>query len=348
MKKVSLCIDLVFCLVVLPVMAMIFPIERWYHNFPAYVISVGMWLYFIYFVNRAVTVPFLFRRRPYPAAGAAIALASVAVTYCFAGVVLYTPRPNVLDIGINRLWPNIQQYQQAVWSLFVIVETFSFALGLLTQVSLQRARRREVEAERDKARIALYKTQIKPHFMFNTLNSLYGLFLTRDDNALPSLEKFISMMRYLNTSSMRDLVPIGEEADYLRQYVELQSLRLNGMTTVKLDIAIDNENMPVPPMLFVTFVENCFKHGVSPVEKSTIEISLHQHYGRISFFTRNHIFPVRYSGENLGIANCRQRLQLLYPGRHILETTSQGCIFRVSLEIQQSHTHCHDKMHSDR
>ena len=114
----------------------------------------------------------------------------------------------------------------------MIVETFSFAVGLLTQTNIQRARRRAVEAERDKAELNLYKAQIKPHFMFNTLNSLYGLFLTGNSGALESLEKFISMMRYIHTTSSRDMVSLSDEAAYIRQYVDLQSLRLNGMTEV--------------------------------------------------------------------------------------------------------------------
>lgn len=116
-------------------------------------------------------------------------------------VTLYAPKPNVHDIGITRIFPYTQQHQQAIWSLFMIVETFSFAVGLLTQVNLQKARCRAVEAERNKAEIELYKAQIKPHFMFNTLNSLYGLFLTHDDKALKALQEYISILRYIHLSS---------------------------------------------------------------------------------------------------------------------------------------------------
>lgn len=154
----------------------------------------------------------------------ALVAVSFVLTFCLLNVNLYTPKPNVHDAGITRLLAKVQQYQQAVWSLFMIVETFSFAVGLLTQVNMQRMRRKEVEVERDKAEIALYKAQIKPHFMFNTLNTLYGLFLTHNENALASLERFITMMRYVHQSSQRDMIPLSEEIDYIRQYVALQSL----------------------------------------------------------------------------------------------------------------------------
>mgnify|MGYP005943140149 CR=1 FL=1 len=333
MKNLSLYIDLAFCIVVLPAMMMIFPVERWFHNFRWYVVSVGVWLYCLYFLNRFLTVPFLFKGKRQQLAGALMIVASLVITYCFSRITLYTPKPNIHDIGIGRVLPHIQQYQQAVWSLFMIVEAFSFAVGLLIQTNIQRSRRRAVEAERDRAEIQIYKAQIKPHFMFNTLNSLYGLFLTNDDNALPSLEKFISMMRYIHTSSTRDMVPLSEEVDYIKQYVGLQELRLNEMTTVTLDIDVDDSSLPVPPMLLVTFVENCFKHGVSPVEKSRIKMSLHEHDGKMEFMTSNRIFPVRRIGEHMGIANCRKRLDLLYPDRYELNVMEEGAFFTVKLSI---------------
>lgn len=334
MKNISLYIDLAFCIVVLPVMMMIFPVERWFHNFQWYVVSVGLWLYCLYFLNRLITVPFLFRGKRDRAVSALIIVLSLVITWSFSHITLYPPKPSIHDLGIERVLPYIQQYQQAVWSLFMIVETFSFAVGLLTQTNIQRSRRHAVEAERDKAEIELYKARIKPHFMFNTLNSLYGLFLTNDSNALASLEKFISMMRYIHTSSTRDLVPLSDEVDYIRQYVGLQQLRLNEMTSVALDIDVENNSTMVPPMLLVTFVENCFKHGVSPVEKSRITISLHEHAGRMEFMTCNRIFPVSRIGEHMGIENCRKRLELLFPERHRLTVANDGTFFSVKLCIE--------------
>ncbi len=334
MKNVSVCIDLVFCLIVLPIMVVIFPVERWFHNFPGYVTTVGAWLYMLYFINRVFTVPSLFRNSRRRWLGVGLIVFSLGVTYLLSQVSLYNPKPNIHDDGITRIFPSIQQYQQAVGSLFMIVEAFSFAIGLLTQANIQKSRRRAVEAERDKAEIELYKAQIKPHFMFNTLNSLYGLFLTHDVKALESLEKYISMLRYIHTTSQRDFVPLSEEADYIRQYVELQSLRLNGMTTVVMNIAIEHENLQVPPMLLVTFVENCFKHGVSPVEKSDINITLMEKSGQLIFSTVNRIFPVKRIGEHMGIENCRKRLELLYPRNHSMDIENDSVYYKVKLSIE--------------
>lgn len=334
MKNLAFYIDLAFCLVVLPIMVALSPIERWVHNFTTYMILAGIWLYLVYIVNRIFTIPFLFGNRNKKICGITMIILSIIVTFILSGVELYIPKPNIHDEGIVRRLPQILQYQQALWTLFMIVEAFSFAVGHLVHTNIQKARLREAEAERDKAEIELYKAQIKPHFMFNTLNSLYGLFLTENKNALPSLEKFISMMRYIHTSSNRNLVPLAEETEYIREYVEVQSLRLNEMTTVVLNINTQDEGLMIPPMLLVTFVENCFKHGVSPVEKSCILISLSEEEGNLLFATSNRIFPVKRIGEHMGIENCRRRLELLYPGKYDLTISNNSDIYNVSLQIR--------------
>ena len=334
MNNLALYLDLAFCLVVLPIMVAMSPIERWIQHFTAYMLCAGIWLYLLYFINRVFTVPFLFGDRKKKIGAITMILTSIIVTLIFSGIELYNPEPNIHDQGIVRRLPQILQYQQALWTSFMIVEAFSFSVGLLVQTNVQKARVRAAEAERDKAEIELYKAQIKPHFMFNTLNSIYGLFLTENRNALPSLEKFISMMRYIHTSSNRDLVTLSEETEYIREYVDVQSLRLNGMTKVALNIDIQNGSLMIPPMRLVTFVENCFKHGVSPVEKSCIFIGINENEGELSFASSNRIFPVKRIGEHMGIDNCRKRLELLFPGKYELTITNNSDIYNVSLQIK--------------
>lgn len=334
MKNLPRYIDLAFCLVVLPVMMALSPIERWYHNFTTYILISGIWLYAVYFTNRAFTIPWLFGKHKKKFYGIALIILSIALTFILSCVELYIPKPGIYDAGITLHLPQVLQYQQALWTLFMIVEAFSFAVGLLTQTNIQRARRLNAEAQRDKAEIELYKTQIKPHFMFNTLNSLYGLFLTGNPNALPSLERFISMMQYIHTISNKNLVPITEEAEYIEKYVEVQSLRLNEMTTVRIDIDVKTETLMIPPMLLVTFVENCFKHGVSSIEKSEIAIDIYDADGYMTFTTSNRIYPVKRIGEHMGIENCRKRLELFFPGKYDLSIKNDGITFNVNLKIK--------------
>lgn len=333
MTTLTRAIDLVFCLVVLPVMVGLLPIERWLHHFTAYMLLAGVWLYVVYAVNRALTIPLLFGSRRRKLVGVGLMVGSVVVTLILSGIELYVPQPNIHDEGIVRRLPQIRPYQQALWALFMMVEAFSFAVGLLAQSHKQKSRLRAAEAERDKAEIELYKAQIKPHFMFNTLNALYGLFLTQSPHALPSLERFIAMMRYVHTSSGRDYVSLADETTYIRQYVAVQSLRLSDKTTVSLHIAIAHPELAIPPMLLISFVENCFTHGVSPDVSSTIHISLTETDGQLLLTTSNRIFAVRAPREHMGLKNSRRRLALLYPGSHRLTTESHDGLFTTTLSL---------------
>ncbi len=296
--------------------------------------TVVAWLYTAYIINRTLTVPFFFKSPSKRVCAVALIAVSLIVTFLLSRINLYDPKPNIYDVGIVRIFPSVLQYQQAVWSLFMIVEAFSFAVGLLTQANEQKSHRLEVEAQRDKAQLAQYKAQIKPHFMFNTLNSLYGLFLTSDPKALPSLEKYISMLRYVHSTSNKDLIPISDEMEYIRQYVELQELRLNEMTSVNLTIQMEDEALVLPPMLIVSIIENCFKHGISPVEESKIYIDIIENHGILTLTTKNRIFHRKnHSGQHTGISNCRKRLELIYPGRHSLTCGSDGKYYNVTLSI---------------
>lgn len=139
MNRIKLYVDLAFCLVFLPVMIIIFPVERWFYNFPVYTLCVGAWLYASYIINRAVTTPLMFGSSRLRWSAAGIVLLSVAATYALAAVKLYEPKPHLFDQGIVRHLPSTEQYQQCIWSLFVIIQFFSLALGITIQYANQRS-----------------------------------------------------------------------------------------------------------------------------------------------------------------------------------------------------------------
>ena len=109
MKNLSLYIDLAFCLIVLPIMVVLSPIERWVHNFTAYMVIAGVWLYLVYIINRAFTIPFLFGSRDKKIYGTIMILASIIVTFILSSIELYIPKPNIHDEGIVRHLPQILQ-----------------------------------------------------------------------------------------------------------------------------------------------------------------------------------------------------------------------------------------------
>lgn len=139
MKHIERAADAAFCILALPAMAALFPVERWYHNFPGYVATAGAWLYCVYALNRLAVVPLLTAGGRRRMAGLALALLTVAATWLLAAVELYTPKPSEHDAGIVRVLPVVSQYRQALWTLFALVEAASMAVGLLS-LTLRRSR----------------------------------------------------------------------------------------------------------------------------------------------------------------------------------------------------------------
>lgn len=214
--------------------------------------------------------------------------------------------------------------------------------ALESEAQLEKSlRQQESEAARlrqliEQSRFAQLQSQINPHFLFNTLNALYGLLITRSDKTEATLERFINLTKYMYNNANRDFIPLGEEVEYIDQYIALQTLRLNGFAEVRFDRTVEHDAMSVPPMLLITFVENAFKYGISSNEPCFVRIRLRQQGSTLRFEVENSVFGREsQNSKRMGIANCRKRLALLYPDRHRLETgTDADGLFRVRLEIQ--------------
>lgn len=332
--RLSRRIDAIFCLIVLPLVIGIFPVERWAHNFPLYTYGVGCWLYVLYFLNRCLLVPRLVKSHGHDVFSWVGIVLSIGITIALASVELFHTDYSRLDAGIFHFLPRLKMYQQAVLTLFAVVETFSFAIGMMYQADLEKLEKERLEHERDKAVIASLRNNIKPHFMFNTLNSLYGLFLTENKSALPALSKYIEMLQYIHRYDKIDNVSIGDVAHHIGNYIDLQSLRLNSHTKVVYKTYVENDDLYVPPLLLITFIENCFHHGVSSIEDSVIKISLTEKDREITLQTSNRIFEGSHSGNHSGIKNCLRRLELKYPGRYNLKAGKEGDYYKVKLTIQ--------------
>lgn len=339
MKNVSLYTDLAFCLVILPLMVFIFPVERWWGTYPILFSFFVGWLYVTYFIYKYLIVPRLFYGGRQRICAIAIIAVSLLITFLFSSYEITSPFYHLRQLHLaQRPYPfwGIRPNQQAVWLHYIIVVTFCFAVGMLTEAYRQRLAREEVEYERNKAELALYKAQINPHFLFNTLNTLYGLLITHSDKMEISLERFINLTKYIYKNANREFISVKEEIDYIEQYIALQSLRLNEFAEVGFVHEIDDETMSVPPMLLITFVENAFKYGISSNEPCFIRINLTQRLDMLCFEVTNSIFErEKKDSKRMGIENCRRRLSLLYPGRHQLD---YGCrndnTFHVRLELK--------------
>lgn len=333
-------IDLAFCLLLVPFMIWLLPVNRWMNNNASFVFLFVGWLYVVYFVNRYCTIPWIFRNRAHLIGALVMVLMTVVVTYLISCYRFETPqflprRPHLLhgETG-SQSRMEINLHQRAVWFLYVVVLAFSFAVGVLAELYRLVMERQIVEHEKKKAELALYKVQINPHFLFNTLNTLYGLMLTDIGRAETAFMQFMDMLKYMYTSAEKDKVPLQAEIDYIRKYIELQKNRMNEHTRVHFSFESRNENpdLMIAPMILITFVENAFKYGVSSHEDTDIYVTVGIDGTCFRFSTQNSIISLPEKEKSgYGIANCRKRLELLYPDRYQLEITEQGDCYRVTL-----------------
>ncbi len=225
------------------------------------------------------------------------------------------------------------------WPLFNFILTSclvtGLSLGLRVSEKLIRNEqlRKEAEEEKLNAELAFLKHQINPHFLFNTLNSIYSLALVKSDLTAEAVMKLSDMMRYVIQEAGHDRVPLGLELEYVRHYVELQKIRLSSKVDVQMEFPGEELPWLIPPMILVLFVENAFKHGTSAHEDAVIGIRLETGGGMLTWTVTNRIFRGREKPETfgLGIRNTRKRLDLIYPGRHSLDISETGDRFVARL-----------------
>ena len=233
----------------------------------------------------------------------------------------------------------IKQHQQGTWFMYLVTVCFSIAVGLLTELYKQIMARQASEFEKKKAELALYKAQINPHFLFNTLNTIYGLMITQSQKAETAFMQFIDLIKYMYTKATQDTVNIEEEAEYIGQYIELQKNRIDEKRThIYYSYSADEsaKNTRIAPMILITFIENALKYGASSHIESDIIISLKVNNGTLTLFTENHTVNPKPENKEpgIGIANCKKRLELLYPGKHNLEISNTNGIFTVNLILK--------------
>lgn len=213
------------------------------------------------------------------------------------------------------------------------------ALGLSIQIVKQwrQSERRTLQAEADKANseLAFLKNQINPHFLFNTLNNIYSLSLTQSPKTSLSIMKLSNLMHYIADDANKNFISLEREAAYIRDYIDLQKLRLGMNMQVDFSVAGITPFKSIAPLILMSFVENTFKYGVTTREAAAITIRLFSDEKKITFFCQNKIFIKEHRVEStgIGLANTRHRLKLIYPGRHTLEIDDHNGLFTVNLTL---------------
>lgn len=239
------------------------------------------------------------------------------------------PRPphNGPEPPTSYLFYFVQEIRHCIY-LFVTVILFSILL---------RVRGRMYSLEKDKMNAALssLKAQINPHFLFNTLNSLYALAVKRDEKMSGAVINLAGLMRYILKEATVEKIALQKEIDYITNYIELQQTRLRDTAAIIFQKPDTSEELEITPLILITFIENAFKYGVNPEEESEIVIAIAVSDGELTLDVSNKkvITHKPEISMGIGLENTRQRLDLLYPGRHHLDIRENEHTYSVHLSM---------------
>jgi len=212
---------------------------------------------------------------------------------------------------------------------YVVIFIIAFGVRLFQKM-------KQIETEKLKSELISLKAQINPHFLFNTLNGIYGLALTNSNKTADSVLKLSTMMRYVLTETSAEKVQLESEIKYITDYVTFQKLRLTDKTKVKFIVEGTIQSQQIPPLLFINFIENAFKYGVSNEIESTIEIQILIEESMITLHVRSDKLKKNYNAESygIGIKNTKRRLDLIFENKYSLEINDTGKTYQVILTLQ--------------
>ena len=209
---------------------------------------------------------------------------------------------------------------------FVYFDFLSNLLPVVFAMAIRYAQRnfsleiaqKEAQAHKLQADLTQLRYQLQPHFFFNALNNIYSLIAFDPQKAQQSVHSLSKLMRHFMQNIDQKQISLAEEVDFLQQYISLMQLRLTDKTTVQVDFPKEVPQLTIAPLLFISLVENAFKHGVSATEATELSFSLRVEENKVLFRSENTIIPKQESlySSGIGIENLKKRLTLLYPKKH--------------------------------
>jgi len=221
--------------------------------------------------------------------------------------------------------------------IFFLVFAIGTCITVIQQWLKSEATKKEVETEKLNTELSFLKSQINPHFFFNTLNNIYSLAVVESQQTAPSILKLSAIMRYILSDAQSNVVTLEQEIVFIQNYIDLQMVRLTEKVKVNFLVEGMANNKMIAPLLFISFVENAFKYGVSTKENSSIDIQLKCIDNQLTFTANNHIVTSENNIQEttgIGINNVKRRLALLYPNKHELNIENQQSTYSVTLHIE--------------
>lgn len=220
--------------------------------------------------------------------------------------------------------------------LFLMLVALAIAIEMSKQWRMTEQRITRAEADKANAELSFLKAQINPHFLFNTLNNIYSLAITKNENTADSIMKLSNIMRYVTDDATEDYVSLEEEVACIQDYITLQRLRLGGKVQLDFSVTGNLEHKEIAPLILMTFIENVFKYGISNHEATNITIRIFAEAHTVTFFSRNRVFraAAEQQRKGIGITNTKQRLEHLYPNRYLLNIKEEDEVYTVDLTLK--------------
>ena len=245
----------------------------------------------------------------------------------------------------ETLFPHPEDKTPPPVKFFIYMDLVRFSIPLIFSIAVKTTERWiKTEAERQQAEKAKLQTelqhlkyQLQPHFFFNALNNIYSLIAFSPEEAQKSVHSLSKLMRYMLYETNTEKVSLSKEIDFLKKYLELMQLRTSNKTTIQASFPDVASDVQIAPLLFISLIENAFKHGVSANQEGTLFFQMEAYDNEILFISRNPNLPkdeADKSGSGIGIQNLKKRLELLYPNKHKLVTRVVDNEFVVQLSIQ--------------
>lgn len=283
----------------------------------------------VYTLNFYLFVPFLLYRKH-------LALFYVINLLVITGSNLWVFSPGVADL--NDDW-KAGFYSVAIGAFFMNILIVACATGLRyiirwndMQMRLKEERQKNAEAE-----LAWLKNQLNPHFLFNTLNNISSLVQIDTDTAQESIGQLSDLLRYTLYDSNQEMVPLEGEIEFMNNYIQLMRLRCNELTTIETGFQTPSKPFRIVPLLFISLIENAFKHGVNSRKESFVHVFLEEKGDDLVFTCENSNYPKNEEnriGSGVGLENLRRRLELTYPGRYAYTQELRGETYWVQIIIR--------------
>lgn len=231
------------------------------------------------------------------------------------------------DINISRPTIFVKPSPESgiIQLLIIIISSFLLRINQL---------KNQIENEKKEVDIAFLRTQINPHFLFNSLNTIYALAIKKDDKTTDAILDLASLMRFIMSESQNETIDVNQEISYIKSYVQLQKSRFGVTSLVDYYIKESSTKKSIAPLILIPFVENAFQYGINPNEVSSVFIKIEVVDTTLLFVAKNTIVVRSIEGNKIGLQNTIRRLNLIYPNRHILEIKNTGTHYTVNLSIQ--------------